>query len=418
MLTSLFNGCSRSAIKVTPKNWKTEKASLKKPWRIHYRFYDPVFKDNPKYKKGKQVPIRGMNVYATREERQEVTKALIEKEKYRLDQLGYNPITGQTVRPELPAQQEPEHGIIDITADTPFIDALYEALPRLVVVPKVRIDIKSVIGGVEIAAGNLLDAAHNKYYTALEISQISRRHIKNILDLCAKTRKRWSAKRHNMYKCYLSMLFSELLQLEAVEMNPTRDIPSKVQPFKRREELTKDELKRVDEHLYHNYYAFWRYWKIFFYSGSRSTELLQLRKDKKINLQEQTFIIRVIKGNQDKEDLRGISNEVLYLWQEIWDEAKSGQFLFSKGLVPGNKPIRNDQIGRRWNAHVKIKLSIKKDFYSLKATHTDAIADKLDIQHAQTADGHTTPVVTLKHYAKGEKKRQIARVNALPIKMY
>jgi hypothetical protein len=46
-MKSLFNGCSRSDISVTPQNWKTKKASLKYPWKIHYRFYDPACKGAP-----------------------------------------------------------------------------------------------------------------------------------------------------------------------------------------------------------------------------------------------------------------------------------------------------------------------------------------------------------------------------------
>ena len=70
----LLNGCHYSKISVTPTNWNTKKASLKKPWKIHYRFYDPAFKDDPKYKGGlKQVAIRGINTFHTLDERQAIT---------------------------------------------------------------------------------------------------------------------------------------------------------------------------------------------------------------------------------------------------------------------------------------------------------------------------------------------------------
>jgi integrase len=410
MRTQLFQGCCRSEISVTPKNWKTQKAKIKGPWKIHYRFYDPVFRKNPKMW-GKQVLIRGMNEYNDLGRRQKITASLIEQEKELLDVQGYNPITGLFMRP--PAAEESK--IVDISPTNNFITALEAARLRLSVIHAVRIDIKSVIGGVEKVCRQLFDSELNKYYLDLQISQISRKHIKNILDLCGKTRKRWSAKRHNLYKCYLSMLFTELLELEAVQLNPTRDISSKVQPQKVRQVLTADEIAIIDAHLKEINYNFWRYMKIFFYSGSRTTELLQLRKNQQVNLKEQTFIVRVIKGGQDIEDIRGISNEVLDLWKELWHEAKAGQVLFSKHLQPGDRVIRKDQIGRRWRIYIKERLGIKKDFNTLKHFHTDAVAAKLSLKAAQIADGHTTDRTTKKHYALGEKKRELEKVKSAGI---
>lgn len=71
--------------------------------------------------------------------------------------------------------------------------------------------------------------------------------------------------------------------------------------------------------------------------------------------------------------------------------------------------IRKDQVCRRWNRHVKADvdkggLGIKKDFYSLKHLNTDQIIVALDINHAQLADGHTTPVIALNKVV-GEKQR-------------
>ena len=42
--------CTCSALKVNPKNWQSAKVSIKKDWYVYYRFYDPVFKENPTYK--------------------------------------------------------------------------------------------------------------------------------------------------------------------------------------------------------------------------------------------------------------------------------------------------------------------------------------------------------------------------------
>lgn len=132
----------------------------------------------------------------------------------------------------------------------------------------------------------------------------------------------------------------------------------------------------------------------------------------------QEFIVLVLKGKKHRRDIRVIHNDVLHLWQELWDLAKPGQYLFSRGLIPGNVMIRKDQICRRWNKYVKADkdkggLGIKKDFYPLKHKNLDNIAKVSGIQEAQGAAGHKTPVITLT-YAVNEKQRQRDRLKSVP----
>jgi len=165
---------------------------------------------------------------------------------------------------------------------------------------------------------------------------------------------------------------------------------------------------------------------MFFKSGSRTTELLVLQKGKDIMLDIQEFIVNVKKGKRFRRDIRIIHDEVLYLWIEIWNEAKPGEYLFSRGLKPGPVMIRVDQINRRWNKHVKADphktnpkwggLGIKKDFYGLKHKNLDSITEAAGIKMAQLAGGHTTPVITLNHYAVGEKQRERDRLKKVPTK--
>ena len=61
--------------------------------------------------------------------------------------------------------------------------------------------------------------------------------------------------------------------------------------------------------------------------------------------------------------------------------------------------------------HVKKKLNISADFYSLKHLNIDETADALDIKDASVMAGHTTPVITIKHYALNEKERQHERMS-------
>src|SRR5437870_2464026 len=121
-MISTFNGCYRSEIKVKPANWNTKKASTSTAWRINYRFYDPAFSNNPKLKKGKQIKILGMNHVASLEERQAITRALIEWEKRKIDVKGYNPITGAYMAPPEPVVLDTSKQ--ELSSSTPFIQAL------------------------------------------------------------------------------------------------------------------------------------------------------------------------------------------------------------------------------------------------------------------------------------------------------
>lgn len=93
------NGCHCSDLRVNPANWENNRASCKKDWYIYYRYYDPLFRDNPRYKKGKLVLVKGMNTFAATRERQLATREIMAQELDRLTRQGYNPITGQYAVP-------------------------------------------------------------------------------------------------------------------------------------------------------------------------------------------------------------------------------------------------------------------------------------------------------------------------------
>lgn len=415
-MKSLFNGCSRSDISVIPSNWNTKKASILLEWRIFYRFYDPVFKGSPKW--GKLIVIKGMNKFKTVPERQIFTKSLLSQEMALLDIQGLNPITKEYMAPAGTSADR------ELSSEMNFIHALREGMKKMTVSPHTLADVACCVDGVEKACKKLWDMTLNRSYSDLTINQASRKHIKYILEQCSKDNKRWSNHRYNRYKENLSMIFYALKEYEVVEFNPTKDISKKQHVPATREILTEVEFKRINDHLYANYYSFWRYMMIFFKSGSRTTELLSLQKGSDIMLDKQEFIVLVKKGKRHKKDIRVIHDQVLHLWLEIWDLALPHQFLFSEGLIPGDSMIRKDQVCRRWKRHVKDPkkkngyggLGINKDFYSLKHLNTDQVAAALDISHAQLADGHTTPVITINKYAVGEKQRQRDRLKKVPTK--
>ncbi len=383
-MKGLPNGCRVSRLSVFPDNWKTSKATTAISWRITYRFYDPRFP------LPKQVAIRGMNRFHDLKDRQAATIALIEQETTILD-AGFNPF--DNVLPEI---QTPVIG-----RKMPFPDALTMAMEKIQAVKGTLIDIRSVVRGC-IAAAQRLGIQD------LPVDQVTRKHIKQIFDDIREKNSRFSNHRFNKYRAYLSRVFRELIEMELIDANPVRDIAKAKETFRMRETLTADEIGRISE-LKNSMASFYRYLVIFFYSGCRTTELFRLKVEN-VNLAKQEFRVMVKKGNAYREDIRVITDDALPLWNELLAGADPDHFVFSRGLKPGRQMIRPDQINRRWNRFVRRGLGIEKDFYSLKHTFADMIAAKLDIHHAATLDGHTTPVITLKNYATGEKARQRERI--------
>ena len=255
-MLSLPNGCSCSNLSVFPKNWEKGKPQLTPLWYITYRFYDP---DRPK---PKQIVIKGMNAYKTLRERRAATQALLDNEKDLLFNKGYNPFLRKTVHP---VNQEG-----DISPDTPMIKAFEMALKRLSVVDRVRDDMTSVINGLARAARQI-GIQH------LEIDRVTRKHIKSMLEKCWNGGENFGNSRYNAYRGYLMMLFKELVEQEAVQMNPVRDISKKPVIQKIKKTLSPQQRKQVDQHLAETFPDFRMFMHLFFHSGGRMPELIQLK---------------------------------------------------------------------------------------------------------------------------------------------
>jgi integrase len=195
----------------------------------------------------------------------------------------------------------------------------------------------------------------------------------------------------------------------AIKSNPAMEIERLKAVKKIRRTTSADERKKINDYLVKHAYAFWRFIQIFFHSGSRESELMRLRA-RDVNLQKQTFICLVKKGRDYREHEGIIKDSVLHLWKEILENCKPDQYLFSKGLLPGDHPIRPDQVGRRWALHVKKKLKIQADLYSLKHTNTSAIAGILSDEDAARLNKHTTTAMVVNIYDVERKDRQAERI--------
>jgi hypothetical protein len=401
--------CIPDELPVFPRNWKTVRANPRITWYISYRFYDDNLNQSQK------VIIKGFNEYKTLKAKQDAVRTLMDYELDLLKNKGYNKITkSYYVDPS---------GDVEISDHTPFLEALNYSYDNLKLPGTSKIDIKSCLKYISQAAELLR-------YDRIPLKDIKVKHIILVLEKTGQIKKKlleekrklhplkkypdaWTANTFNYYRTSLGILFKPLVKLQIKEFNIAYMVEKEKKIVKIRETLSTEERKIVDAHVYQLDYKFWRFMHLFFHSGSRIVEMLAIRKtEKQIDFENLRFKITVKKGKKFQEEWRPIKEMIVDLWKEVYNESKQGQYLFSEGLNPGDKMIRREQVTRRWRRHVKKKLGITADFYSLKHSNLDDIAKMAGLAIAQEAGGHATPVITIK-YATGEPQRKFDAIKEL-----
>lgn len=384
-MTTLPNGCSRSDITVSPKNWKSKKASVKTDWRVLYWFYSPAEK--------KRIQIKGMNQARSLEERQVITQEIIENE-LRLLNSGYNPILKKMVA------VEDEYG--EISPFTPFTEALKKAYDYIEVSASTK---ASLISSMD----RFVESSLGSPYSILPVSDVQPRHLLMLLKKVEKEYK-LSPSNYNHYRSYLLMLFKALFLHGAVPSNPVRDIPKRKEVKRLKEVLDSNQRKLIDQHLYKEDYNFWRYIHIFFHSGARASELMKV-KAAHVDLAKQRFKVTVMKGRTPFESWKTIKDTALPLWRELWGEAKESEhYLFSTYLAPGKAERKPERVYRRWKKLVKEGLGISEDLYSLKHLNSTEIVDLLSTEDAAHMNSHASTDMVAKVYDIRRNDRQHERL--------
>jgi len=387
----LPNGCAMSTPSVTPEDWKTGGLALmKRNWQIQYYFYDPELPNQNKYG-GRLVAVKGMNSYKNLQERRAVTKIIIENE-IENNKKGFHPILKKYVADSSLTDNE-------LHPHLPFISAFEIALEKINCTKKHKNEIRWAIE-------RLAKKSIKLKYSDITISQLKRSELKRLLEAC-----NLPDYYFNKIRGYISTLFGELLEYECCESNLTRDIRKRKVVVKQREILSVDHFKIVMDYLEENYYEFWRYAKIFHFSGSRTTELFSLQA-KNVDLANQEYMVTIKKGKQHKEVTKVILKEVIPLWKELMEKAKPKDYLFAKNLVPGKQSILACQITKRWYRLVKTSDAIKDhkgniiritaDFYALK----HSFLDSLPTDKAQMIASHTNSKTTSIYQVNQDKRNR------------
>ena len=389
-MEQLPNNCRVGKFTVLPKNWNTAKASLKEKWLVAYRFYD----DN--LKKVKQIKHECFSTIATLKERQFAVKTLIDTELNELRKNNYNPILNDYT------EKEADKSITMVDESTPFIAALEFALTKDETSEKNKSENRRYLS-------HITKAITDVRFDMLAIGEVRLKHLLTIFEKLKENKKTWSDDMHNRHRKTLGKIFSILEKYDAVLKNFAYKLEIKTVITEKREVLTDDECLLVYKFLKENYYTFWRYALIFFQSGCRSTELLRVQA-MDVDLAKREFDMIVYKGGKPRRETRAITAPALPLWIEIMNEAADKkQFLFGNHLMPSNNPNDTHRITGRWRKHVKNKLGIKADFYSLKHLYLDRLAEIGGEKAAQQAAAHKDVRVTLDHYLVNEERRKLER---------
>lgn len=379
MKKHLPNGCSYSQPFVKPQNWQTKKAKVSETWFIKYRFFDP------RYKAPKQIMIKGMNGFKVLVERQAETQRLLDAELKAL-QEGYNPFEKNTLSSS--------------TDDLTLVQALKMAIDKMSVAEFTKRDLIRCHAAFE-------KAVNSSGWGQLLLTEVSRKHIRHILDNSSK-----SDDRFNKHRSYMMMMLAFLCELELIPTNFARDIKKRKVVKKIRIVLEDDERKKVNEYLKLNYPSFHRFLHIFFHSGARISELLSL-KVADVDLQKRRFKLIIRKGVTYKEVWRVIKDIALPYWIELLENSKETDYVFSAGLKPGKNKIQTFQITKRWSRLVKQKLKIKADFYSLKHLHSTEVTEMIGEKEAALHNGHTSTSMVSQVYDVRREERKNKTVSSL-----
>lgn len=388
----LPGGCRCSELTVYPRNWQSRSADPTITWYISYRFYDPSFP------RPKQKILKGMNAVKSLKEKQEVTRQILAIELDLLTNRCYNPFTGDF---------KDDTDLSDLNPGTPFIRALRAATALLEVSDTTLRDIRSVLKYVSKAAEKLrMDRT--------PVGEITRKDIREILDCVGKSKRAaWTANNYNYYRAHLGMLFKALIKEEVIENNPALKLDKKKVEKKLRTVLTIDQRALIDQHLAATYPAFRRWVHIFFHSGCRITELQRVKLED-VDMERQRFKVLVKKRNRPTWVWKVIKDVALPYWQEAVKGCGKDDYVFSLSFEPGSRYIDSSVVTKTWNRHVKKRLGINVDLYSLKHLHTTEVLDIRDnaerLKEIAEHNAHLSTAMVVKIYDVNHEERQADRL--------
>lgn len=362
-------------------------------WYVQCDFHDPLHPKPFQYRKK-------LNRFKTPEERKAAAEFMLTEIPKLFSELGYNPIT-KTYMIEQP-KEVLQPSLTELLPDTPFSIAIDLALAKKKLSDRYLRDLKYTLEDFKSGVRELrLDKT--------SIWEIKRKDIKNILEYIEGRDGTFSAHKYNKYLDSLSTIYIELLEWEAVDANIIHGIKKRKTVKSIREVLTKEERKAVVNYLLKLHPEFHDFVQIFFHSGIRITELLTI-KVADVDLLNQSFRV-LVKKDSDYVWKNGVIKDIaLPFWRKLVFGAKQTDFIFSWGLLPGEKKLDYNAIRLRWTRTVQKPLGIKVGLYQLKHSNLDEVTELLSMEDAARLANHNNTKMVQNVYAVGEKGRQMERL--------
>lgn len=389
-MTETFNGCKVSNVWVTPKNWETTtaKSALSKEWFVNCEFFDPS--RNKKFQFRRKI-----NRIKSIEGRRKAVKLLLVEIPKLFFEKGWNPITKTYMAPPMERLSEHENPLSER-------NSLAEALELAIRLGDYKDDTLKDIKSIK---HYFLKSAQQLKYDTTPVVNIKGIHVDLIMHNLVKKVRPISDKRYNKYLVYLHRLFEILRKKGLLSINPLEDFEKKKTLVEKRVTLSAAERVKIDNYLKVTMPSFWLFCNIFFHSGCREVELLGVKYED-VDLDNLTLKVLVKKGKGPTIEHLPIKKVAVVLWEKAMINAKKGDYIFSVGLIPGQQRIRRDQITRRWRVHVKKKLGIEADIYSLKHSNLTEISKRTSAKEAARAAGHKSERMIVKHYDVDYTERQ------------
>jgi len=412
---SLPNNCRRGKISITPSNWDKD-ADPKTIWKIEYYFYDDNTRLNDR-QRFKKNPLNSLK------EKQHWVRKTLQTEEEKLKK-GYNPITGNTLKivPDFIAAQKAANSSMTI------VDALEYAFKKLNCVKHYQENVKYM-------KNYFIEITKKENMAHVLAKDFDEQYIKHILTECGKQKKLdrieyekkgtgqrivgepWNNNRYNYWRALLNSLMIILEDDRIIPRVFTKSVKQLKKTDPKRRVINEDERQLLNK-AYKNGlipYETWRYIVVFYQAFRRHAEFRRIKREH-IRLKEQKVDIYQLKGRSYKWVEATILDEALPFWKELYEQAKPGQYIFSKGLKPGDTEINPKQFSRSWNRLMKKKLGIEADSYTLKHWALDELAAILELEAARKAAGHSSAKVT-RLYAQGEDEREHNRLKKVKIKL-
>lgn len=371
------------------------KGDMEKEWYVGFRHTCP----NTGIRKGFQIRA-GINYANTVSQRTAEGSALAKLLNNSLKN-GWNPHQ-EGLKSFLLKEQAPE----SVIEQMPVAQALDFAFSKKSLAKKSE----SCIGGVKDFAK---EAALKLGIALMPICEFRRKHAKALLEQIEKDRNKFYAtttnKRfrglkftgntYNKYKGYFQMIFSELVEYEAMEFNPfdrLKDRPAiKTNPHRH---ATAKEVEKIKAHLKESHPYFFIYLLAQYHTGIRPNELFSLQV-KDFDRLNQCFHVRPVEGGSKTRIARMVPTPnafMPYLFTLQLDKYPPDTYIFSTYFQPGSIRKKRDYATKMWYKEVKEKLRINVSLYSFKGLGgEDKRNAGIDAVAVQKQFGHTKMATTM-----------------------